>query len=118
MLIGSISIITKQAMKGAFQTEKQKLTVVTDHQTTLLMHLNVRTTTIQLYISTEQDAAIQVMILTLSPKQEGKGLDFLGGSSGRKSACIAGDVVSITELGISPGGGHGTHPSILAWKMP
>ena len=37
MLRGSISVITKQAMKGGFQTAKQKLTTVTDHQTTLLV---------------------------------------------------------------------------------
>lgn len=76
MLRGSISIITKQAMKGAFQTEKQKLTVVTDHQTTLLMHLNIRTTIIQLYISTEQDAAIQVMTFNTFPKTRGERAGF------------------------------------------
>ena len=30
----------------------------------------------------------------------------------------AGDAGSIPGLGRSPGGGHGTHPGILAWRMP
>ena len=34
-------------------------------------------------------------------------LDFPGGSDDKESACNAGDLVSIPELGISPGGGHG-----------
>ena len=30
----------------------------------------------------------------------------------------AGYAGSIPGLGRSPGGGHGTHPSILAWRIP
>ena len=32
---------------------------------------------------------------------------FPGGSDGKESACNVGDLGSIPELGISPGGGHG-----------
>ena len=28
------------------------------------------------------------------------------------------DMGSITEMGRSPGGGHGTHSSVLAWRIP
>ena len=31
---------------------------------------------------------------------------------------IAGDLGSIPGLGRSPGGGHGTHSNILAWRIP
>ena len=34
-------------------------------------------------------------------------LDFPGGSDGKESACNEGDLGSISELEISPGGGHG-----------
>ena len=34
-------------------------------------------------------------------------MGFLGGSDGKESACNAGDLGSIPELGRSPGGGHG-----------
>ena len=34
-------------------------------------------------------------------------LDFPHGSHGKESACNEGDLGSISELGISPGGGHG-----------
>ena len=34
-------------------------------------------------------------------------LGFSGGSGGEESACNAGDLGSILELGRSPGGGHG-----------
>ena len=34
-------------------------------------------------------------------------LGFSGGSVGKEFACNAGDLSSITELGRSPGGGHG-----------
>ena len=34
-------------------------------------------------------------------------LDFRHGSDGKESACNEGDLGSISELGISPGGGHG-----------
>ena len=33
--------------------------------------------------------------------------DFPGGSDGKESACNAGDLGLIPELGSSPGGGHG-----------
>ena len=39
---------------------------------------------------------------------------FPGGSAGKESACNAGNVGLIPGLGISPGGGHGNHSSILA----
>ena len=35
------------------------------------------------------------------------GLGFPGGSNGKESACNAGDLGSVPELGRSPGGGHG-----------
>ena len=34
-------------------------------------------------------------------------LGFPGGSDGKESACNAGDLGSVPELGRSPGGGHG-----------
>ena len=34
-------------------------------------------------------------------------LGFLGGSDGKESACSAGDLGSLPELGRSPGGGNG-----------
>jgi len=40
--------------------------------------------------------------------------------SGKESTCSAGasgDVGLMPELGRSPGGGHGTHSSILAWRI-
>ena len=36
----------------------------------------------------------------------------------KTSACNAGDLGSIPELGKSPGEGNGNHSSILAWKIP
>ena len=44
--------------------------------------------------------------------------DFPGGSDGKESTCNAGDLSSIPGLGRSPGGGHATHSSILAWRIP
>ena len=44
-----------------------------------------------------------------------------GGTSGKESACNAGDAMdtgSIPGSGRSPGGGMATHVSILAWKTP
>ena len=41
-------------------------------------------------------------------------LGFPGGSAGKESACNAGNLGLIPGLGISPGGGHGNHSSILA----
>ena len=40
------------------------------------------------------------------------------GSDGKEFACSAGDLGSIPGLGKSPGGGHATHSSILAWRIP
>ena len=40
---------------------------------------------------------------------------------GKESACSAGDAEvmrSIPGSGRCPGGGHGNHSSILAWKIP
>ena len=39
-------------------------------------------------------------------------------SSAGKFICSAGDLSSIPELGRHPGGGHGNHSSILAWRIP
>ena len=44
--------------------------------------------------------------------------DFLGGSAGNESTCNVGDLGLIPELGRSPGGGHGNHSNILAWRIP
>ena len=44
-------------------------------------------------------------------------MGFLGGSTGEKSACNAGDVGSIPGLGISPGEGNGNSLQFLAWKI-
>ena len=46
---------------------------------------------------------------------------FLGcpsASDGKESACNVRDLGSIPWLGRSPGGGHGNHSSILAWRIP
>jgi len=39
---------------------------------------------------------------------------FPCGSAGKETTCSAGDLDSITGLGISPGKGKATHSSILA----
>ena len=39
---------------------------------------------------------------------------FPGGSDSKESACNAGDLGLIPGLGRSPGGGYGTHSSILS----
>ena len=44
-------------------------------------------------------------------------LGFSCGSAGKESACNAGDLGSVPELGRSPGEGKATHSSILAWKF-
>ena len=41
-----------------------------------------------------------------------------GGSSGKESACNAGDLGSIPGSGRSPEKGMATHSSILAWEIP
>ena len=43
---------------------------------------------------------------------------FPGGSDSKESAHNAGDLGSIPGLGRSPGGGHATLASILAWRIP
>ena len=43
---------------------------------------------------------------------------FPGVSNSKGSACKAGDLGSILGLGRSPGEGNGTHPRILAWRIP
>ena len=45
-------------------------------------------------------------------------MGFPGGSDGKESICHAGALGLIPGLGRSPGGGHGTLSSILAWKIP
>ena len=39
-------------------------------------------------------------------------------STGKESACKAGDMGSISGLGRSPGGGNGNPFQFLAWKIP
>ena len=43
---------------------------------------------------------------------------FPGGSDVKESAKNSGDLRSMPGLGRSPGGGHSTHSSILAWSIP
>ena len=43
---------------------------------------------------------------------------FPCGSVGKESACNAGDLGLIPGLGRFPGGGHGTHSAICAWRIP
>ena len=43
---------------------------------------------------------------------------FPGGSDGKESACNVGDLGSVPGLRGSPGGGHATHSSIIAWRIP
>ena len=45
-------------------------------------------------------------------------LGFPDGSDAKESTCNVGDLGLIPGLGRSPGGGHGNHCSILAWKIP
>jgi len=46
------------------------------------------------------------------------GFGFLDGSDSKESAQNAEDMGSVPGLGRSPGGGHGNHSSILAWRIP
>ena len=50
----------------------------------------------------------------LSGGESGPPQGLPGGSHGKESTCNAGDLGLIPGLGRSPGGGHGTHSSILA----
>ena len=43
---------------------------------------------------------------------------YPGGSDVKESACNVRDLDSMPELGRSPGRGHGTHSSFLAWRIP
>ena len=43
---------------------------------------------------------------------------FPGSSAAKESTCSAGDPSSISGLGRCPGEVHGTHSSILAWRIP
>ena len=45
-------------------------------------------------------------------------MGFPCGAAGKESACNVGDLGLIPWLGRSPGGGHDTHSSILAWRIP
>ena len=45
-------------------------------------------------------------------------LGFPHRSDGKESACNVGDLGLIPGLGRSPGGGHGYHATILAWRIP
>ena len=42
---------------------------------------------------------------------------FSGGSDGKEFACQEGNPGLIPGLGRCPGGGHGNHSSILAWRL-
>ena len=44
-------------------------------------------------------------------------LSFPDGSDDKESACIVEDLGLIPRLGRFPGGGHGNHSSILAWRI-
>ena len=43
---------------------------------------------------------------------------FLGGSDGKESACNAGNLGSIPDLGRSLEKGMATHSSTLSWRIP
>ena len=45
-------------------------------------------------------------------------LSFPGVSDGKESACNVGDLGLTPGLGRFPGGGHATHSSIPAWRIP
>ena len=45
-------------------------------------------------------------------------LPWGSGSNGKESTCSMGDLALIPGLGRSPGGGHATYSSILAWRIP
>ena len=45
-------------------------------------------------------------------------MGFPGGPDGKETTYNARDLNSVPGLGRSPGGGHGTHSSILAWRIP
>jgi len=45
-------------------------------------------------------------------------LGFSHSSVGKESACSAGDLGSIPELGRSPGEGNGNHSNIFTWRIP
>ena len=44
-------------------------------------------------------------------------LGFPGGSDSKEPNCNVRELGSIPGLGRSPGGGHGNHSSILAWRI-
>ena len=50
--------------------------------------------------------------------EAGHTLIHLRGSAGKESACNAGDLGSIPELGRSPGGGHGKPPQYSCLENP
>ena len=45
-------------------------------------------------------------------------MGFPGGSNGKESACISGDLGSVSGLGRPSGEGMATYSSILAWRIP
>ena len=47
----------------------------------------------------------------------GEIMGFPGGSDSKESICNEGDLSSFPGLGRSPGGGHGSHSRILAWRI-
>ena len=77
-----------------------------------------------LYLVASQVAWWVKNLLAVKEVQAGVGLirwHFPDGASGKELSASAGDVRdlgSIPGSGRTPGGGHGTHFSILAWKIP
>ena len=47
----------------------------------------------------------------------GELMGFPGGSDSKESICNEGELSSFPGLGRSPGGGHGSHSRILAWRI-
>ena len=45
-------------------------------------------------------------------------MGFPYGKDGKESTCNAEDLGSIPGLGRSPGGGHATHSTTRAWRIP
>ena len=50
-------------------------------------------------------------------KEYPESVGFPGGLDGKESARNVGDLGLIPGLGRSPGGGHGNHSSIFAWRI-
>ena len=55
---------------------------------------------------------------TVRSSQRHQKLRFPGGSAVKSPPASTGDLGSVPGSGRSPGGGHGSHSSILAWRIP